>query len=297
MTVLNALSFDVEDWFQVENLKKVISPDEWNHCEIRVIQNTRKVLRILERCQTRATFFVLGWVAARCEGLVKEISGAGHEIASHGYAHDLVYNMNPEDFREDISKSKTILESITGSPVLGYRAPSFSITSRSLWAPDILRSVGFHYDSSVFPSSFHNRYGSGFNSSHPFRHANGLPEIPLSTFKILGANFPLAGGAYFRLLPYFCFRYLCRQLNNRHRKALVFYLHPWELDPHQPRVDVNPTYHIRHYYNLEVTQRRLEKLLKEFHFVPLVDFAKHYFPEIVHYNRKTLLDCEAITQK
>jgi polysaccharide deacetylase family protein (PEP-CTERM system associated) len=276
MTVLNALSFDVEDWFQVENLKEVISCDDWECCEPRVVENTRRVLRLLKRHQTRATFFILGWVAERCAGLVTEIANAGHEIASHGYGHELVYKLSPERFLDDVSRSRDILESITSKPVLGYRAPSFSITPKSLWALDTLKNAGFHYDSSVFPTSFHNRYGFNGTSSNPFRHDNGLLEIPLTTYRFCGANFPLAGGAYFRLFPYACFRHLCRRLNSQ-GKPIVFYLHPWELDPHQPRMSVRFNYRLRHYVNLDKTEKRLEKLLAEFKFVPLADFAESHF--------------------
>jgi polysaccharide deacetylase family protein (PEP-CTERM system associated) len=277
MSILNGISFDVEDWFQVENLKEVISCDEWECCDLRVIQNTRKILQILERHNTRATFFILGWVAERCPGLVKEIADAGHEIASHGYAHELVYNQTPDEFKKDLLQSKDILETITGNPVFGYRAPSFSITPDSIWALDILRDLGFSYDSSVFPTSFHNRYGFNGTSCNPFRHSNGLVEIPLSTYRFCGANFPLGGGGYFRLFPYACFRHLCRRLQAR-GKGIVFYLHPWELDPDQPRKNIRFNYRLRHYVNLQKTEKRLEKLLSEFSFVPLCELVEEYFP-------------------
>jgi len=277
MSTLNGISFDVEDWFQVENLKEVISYDDWQRCDLRVIQNTRKILHILYRHNTRATFFVLGWVAERCPELVEEITDAGHEIASHGYGHELVYNLTPEDFRKDLLQSKNILEAITGSPVSGYRAPSFSITPESSWAFGILKNLGFSYDSSIFPTSFHNRYGFDGTSCSPFRHSNGLIEIPLSIYRFCGANFPVGGGGYFRLFPYACFRRLCLRLQAR-RKAVVFYLHPWELDPEQPRMNVRFNYRLRHYINLEKTEIRLEKLLNEFSFVPLLELAREYFP-------------------
>jgi polysaccharide deacetylase family protein (PEP-CTERM system associated) len=277
MFALNGLSFDIEDWFQVENLKEVISCDEWNGCDLRVIQNTRRILSLLEKHQTRATFFVLGWIAEKCPLLVKEIAAGGHEVASHGYGHELIYKLTPDEFHQDIKRSKEILESIVAAPVLGYRAPSFSITPKSDWAIDVLKGIGFAYDSSIFPTSFHNRYGFNGISCLPFRFKNGLLEIPLSTYRLGKANFPLAGGGYFRLLPYVYFRHFFRRLN-RQGKPIVFYLHPWELDPGQPKMKIRFNYRLRHYVNLHKTEERLEKLLNEFRFVPLRDLVDHYFP-------------------
>lgn len=279
--LVNAISFDVEDWFQVENLKEAISFESWDGLELRVVENTRKILRLLERYQTHATFFVLGWIAERCPALVKEIAEGGHEIASHGYGHELIYKLTPDAFHADILHSKEILESITGRQVTGYRAPSFSITPESEWALDILKGLGFVYDSSIFPTSFHNRYGFNGASRFPFRFANGLVEMPLSTLRLCGANIPIAGGGYFRLFPYFCFRQLCRRLNNQER-AIIFYLHPWELDPGQPRIDIRLNYRLRHYINLKRTERRLDRLLGDFTFVPLSDVVGQYFPGTIH---------------
>ena len=277
MVVLNSLSFDIEDWFQVENLKEAISLDQWESCELRVVQNTRKILRLLTEHQTLATFFILGWVAERCPGLIEEIAGSGHEIASHGYGHELVYKLTPEAFYADVRLSKDILESITGSPVIGYRAPGFSITPKSRWAPEVVKHAGFRYDSSIFPTSFHNRYGFNGTCRLPFQFRNGLAEIPLSIYSFAGANFPLAGGGYFRLFPYSYFQLFFRRMNKQ-GKPIVFYLHPWELDPEQPRIKVRLNYRLRHYVNLEKTENRLEKLLKDFRFVPLKVLVDHYFP-------------------
>jgi polysaccharide deacetylase family protein (PEP-CTERM system associated) len=275
--VLNALSFDIEDWFQVENLKGVISCDEWECCELRVVQNTRKILRLLEQHETRATFFILGWIAEKCPSLVKQIDAEGHEVASHGYGHELIYKLTPEAFYNDLQRSIKILESITGKRVFGYRAPSFSVTPETEWAIDALKDAGFRYDSSIFPTSFHNRYGYNGISCLPFRFKNGLLEIPLSTYRLGKTHFPLAGGGYFRLFPYVYFRHFFRRLN-RQGKPIVFYLHPWELDPGQPKMKVRFNYRLRHYVNLEKTEKRLEKLLKEFRFVPLRDLIDQYFP-------------------
>lgn len=275
--VLNGLSFDIEDWFQVENLKEVISQNSWEFYDLRVVRNTRKILQLLNRHKTQATFFILGWIAERCPSLINEIAYEGHEIASHGYGHELIYKLTPDEFRRDIQRSKEVLESINRTPVLGYRAPSFSITPQSEWAIDVLKGLGFLYDSSIFPTSFHHRYGFNGISSLPFCFNNGLFEIPLSTYRFGKANFPLAGGGYFRLFPYVFFQYFFRRLNQQ-GKPIVFYLHPWELDPAQPKMKVRFHYRLRHYINLEKTERRLEKLLDEFHFVPLRDLVDHYLP-------------------
>ena len=275
--VLNGLSFDIEDWFQVENLKEAVSRNEWDSCDLRVVQNTRRILEILDRHQTRATFFVLGWVAEKCPALVKEIAGAGHEIASHGYGHELIYKLTPEEFHSDILRSKKSLESISGKSVCGYRAPSFSIVPETKWAFDILKDTGFLYDSSIFPTSFHNRYGFNGASSSPFRYDNGLVEIPLSTYSFCRVNFPVGGGGYFRLFPYFVFRNFLKKLNNQGKSA-VLYLHPWELDAHQPRMKIRFNYRLRHYINLEKTEWRLGKLLKEFKFVNLNEMVNRFFP-------------------
>jgi len=276
MVLLNGISFDIEDWFQVENLKEVISSEQWECCDLRVVQNTRRILRLLAEHRTHATFFILGWIAERCPSLVKEIASEGHEIASHGYGHELIYKQTPEEFHADLQRSKGFLESITGKPVRGYRAPSFSITPDSEWALDILKELNFAYDSSIFPTSFHNRYGFNGSASLPFQSKNGLFEIPLSTYRFCNTNFPLAGGGYFRLFPYSYFRYFYQRLNQQ-GKPIIFYLHPWELDPEQPRMNVRFNYRLRHYINLEKTETRLKRLLEDFRFVPLVDLVGNYF--------------------
>lgn len=276
--ILNGLSFDIEDWFQVENLKGAISADSWDRCDLRVVENTRRILAILHKNNTKATFFILGWIAERCAGLVEEIAAAGHEIASHGYGHELICKQDETDFARDLGRSKKIIEAISGRPVTGYRAPSFSITPETSWALDILRDLGFSYDSSLFPTSFHDRYGFAGASRFPFRHANGLVELPLSTVRCRHFNFPAAGGGYFRLFPYIFFRQLGRSVN-REGTPLIFYLHPWELDPGQPRMQIRRDYRFRHYVNLDRTAGRLERLLKDFPFEPLGDLAARCFPK------------------
>lgn len=276
----NAISFDIEDWFQVENLRGVVRKEDWDKYDLRVENNTRKILEILKKYEVKGTFFVLGWIAERCPSLVREIDAGGHEIASHGYGHDLIYNLTPEAFYNDIRRSKEVLEFITGKPVCGYRAPSFSITPESKWALEVLKSAGFLYDSSIFPTSFHNRYGFNGSSSSPFCFGNGLVEMPLSTYRFCGANFPVGGGGYFRLFPYSLTQVLLRGLTNS-GKAIIFYLHPWELDFHQPRMNIRLNYRFRHYINLKKTESRLEKMLKEFNFSPIKDLVSAYFPDQV----------------
>lgn len=278
METMHGISFDVEDWFQVENLKGAISADSWDRCDLRVVENTRRILRILARYDTKATFFILGWIAERCAALVEEIAAAGHEIASHGYGHELITRQDEVKFALDLKRSKKIIEAITCRPVQGYRAPSFSLTPETDWALNILRDQGFSYDSSVFPTSFHDRYGFKGASRFPFRYDNGLVELPLSTVKIWHCNFPAAGGGYFRLFPYFLFCRLCRCIVGE-GKRLVFYLHPWELDPDQPRIPIRRDYRFRHYVNLERTAGRLEMFLQDFRFGPLGCLAESLLQE------------------
>ncbi len=260
------LGIDVEDWFHVENLKGSVSRDSWSTRERRVEQNIDWLLQALERSDTQATFFILGWVAEEMPGLVRLIAAGGHEIASHGYSHELVYTMSREAFREDVLRSKRHLEDLTGAPVLGYRAPSFSITD---WATDVLADLGLAYDSSLF-SSNHDRYGK-LSSAQPgptFELPNGLLEIPLSYLPLAGRNVPWAGGGYFRLYPYPLFKAGARLIARR--GVYNFYLHPWEIDPGQPRVTGLPrSYRFRHYHNLGATKRRLEDLLASFPFEPV----------------------------
>lgn len=261
----NGLSFDIEDWFQVENLRSAIPRSDWERLPLRVETSTRKILELLRAADTKATFFFLGWVAERAPGLVREVAAAGHEIACHGYGHELVYRLTPASFREDVRRAKQLLEDLVGQPVVGYRAPSFSITPQSVWALDVLREEGFAYDSSVFPVSIHDRYGFAGSDTLPFRWPNGLLEIPLAVYKLRKFALPLAGGGYFRLFPYAYFRLFLRRLNASGRR-FTFYLHPWEFDPQQPRVKVPAWYRFRHYVNLSKTAGGLTRLLSDFAF-------------------------------
>ncbi len=266
--MMNGLSFDIEDWFQVENLRSAISRERWSEFPLRVEASTQRILSILAENQTKATFFFLGWVADRCPDLVRQVHKDGHEVACHGYGHELVYRLTPAELREDLRRSKRPLEDLIGAAVLGYRAPSFSITEQSLWATDVLMEEGFAYDSSVFPVSIHDRYGLRGASRRPFRWPSGLLEIPLAVYQLGPLALPVAGGGYFRLLPYLYFRALLGRLNSGDEQ-FTFYMHPWELDPDQPRVKVPWRYSFRHYVNLKSSGRNLGRLIRDFDFAPM----------------------------
>lgn len=270
--ITNALTIDVEEHFQVHAFEKVIKREEWERYPSRVVANTRRILHLLQKHNVAATFFVLGWVADRFPHLVREIADAGHEIATHGYWHELVYRQTPEEFAADLCDSLAAIGRATGDlSLLGYRAPAFSITDRSLWALDVLREHGIRYDSSIFPLSLHDRYGLPNASRFANRTACGLWEFPVSTLCLVGQNWPVAGGGYFRLFPLAVTRYAIRSLHREKQPAIV-YLHPWEFDPEQPRVPGAPLVsRFRHYINLARTECRLETLLGEFRFGPIRD--------------------------
>ncbi|NMT63805.1 XrtA system polysaccharide deacetylase [Marinobacter orientalis] len=269
----NALTIDVEDYFQVAALAEAVRREDWHSMEYRVEANTHRLLELLDSHNTRATFFTLGWVAEKSPQLVRDIQKAGHEVASHGYSHQLIYNQTPEVFREETRRSKQILEDITGEPITGYRAASYSITSQSRWALDILAEEGFVWDSSIFPVH-HDRYGMPGTPRWPHRlttdKGHELAEFPLSTLKFPGYTLPIAGGGYFRLFPYWFSRWGLGSIN-RQGQPFVFYLHPWEVDPDQPRLDVKWFSRFRHYNNLDVCEHRLDKLLGHFRFTAMGD--------------------------
>lgn len=272
MRGVNALSVDVEDYFQVAALAPSIPRDSWSTREARVERNTDLLLSLLAERDILATFFVLGWTAERHPALVKRIAAAGHEIASHGFSHKLIYTQSREEFRQETTRSKALLEDLTGQQIAGYRAASFSITRRSLWALDVLIDLGFRYDSSIFPIR-HDRYGIPGASPEPGRVAapsgRTLVEFPMSAASFWGVAIPVSGGGYFRLLPYWLTRAGLRQINEKHGRPYVFYLHPWEIDPAQPRVKVGPLSRLRHYTNLERCEGRLKQLLSDFSFAPM----------------------------
>ena len=270
--ILNAMTVDVEDYFHVAALAGAIDRARWNDMEYRAEASTRRLLRLFADSGIQGTSFVLGWVARRSPQLIREIHALGHEIASHGMSHKLVYNQTPEEFRAETLESKALLEDIIGAPVLGYRASTYSITHRSLWALDILAEAGFRYDSSIFPIR-HDLYGIPDAPVAPARiptpKGNTILEFPMSTAPMFGFKLPVSGGGYFRLLPYWLTRAGLRKLNDELSRPFIFYLHPWEVDPGQPRINVGWKSRLRHYTNLHRTDARLRRLIGEFDFAPV----------------------------
>ena len=268
----NAFTLDVEDYFQVAALAPSVPYDSWSQRESRVERNTGVILDLLAERNIRGTFFVLGWIALHYPQLVKRIAASGHEVASHGYSHQLIYRQTPEEFRAETVASKNLLEDLISAPVLGYRAASFSITRDSLWALDTLIDAGFQYDSSVFPIR-HDRYGIPGAPREPGSLAapsgRKIIEFPMSAASFLGVQVPVSGGGYFRLLPYWVTRSGLRQINRRHRRPFTFSLHPWEVDPGQPRIPASRLSRFRHYTNLHRCEQRLRQLLGEFSFAPM----------------------------
>ena len=270
--MINALTIDVEDYFHVTAFERQIKPDEWDTYPLRVEGNTLRILDMLDEFALRATFFVLGWVAERLPGLVREIHRRGHEIACHGYGHQLIYRLSPQEFRKDISKAKTILEDICGERVYGYRAPSYSITTESLWALDILVEEGFSYDSSIFPI-IHDIYGipGGKRFPHEITTNSGkIQEFPISTFplKVGGwqSRLPIAGGGYLRLIPAALVALAIQAINTKEKQPVIVYFHPWEIDPQQPRIKAGLKSCFRHYLNLERMELKIRHLLDNFRF-------------------------------
>lgn len=271
---LNALTIDVEDYFQVSAFEAHVERHQWDDFESRVVVNTHRLLRMLDQRDVRATFFILGWVAHRFPDLVRSIHRAGHEIGSHSYWHQLVYSLTPEEFAEDLRRSCAVLEDVMGERVRVYRAPSFSITKQSLWALDILAERGFACDSSVF-AVYHDRYG--IPDAHPWLHrldtARGrLWEFPPTVLRLGRMNIPVGGGGYFRLYPLQVTVRCLERINQRDGQPFMFYLHPWEVDPEQPRMKMaSPRSKFRHYVNLSTTVPKLEALLERFRFGRMCD--------------------------
>ena len=269
--IVNAMTVDVEDYFHVSVFDGVVPRDAWDGLESRVCANTERLLRIFDTAGVSATFFVLGWVAERFPSLVRAIAAQGHEIASHGHGHRLVYDLTRQAFRDDIRRSKDVLESAIGTPVFGYRAPSYSVTTRSLWALDVLIEEGFRYDASIFPI-YHDRYGIPDSPRHPYllQRTQPLLEATGSTVRFGPINLPIAGGGYFRILPYAWTRWGITRLNVGERAPALFSLHPWEIDPEQPRLQASLLGRFRHYRNLSKTEERLRALLDDFQFSTMV---------------------------
>ena len=273
----NCLSIDVEDYFQVNAFASHISQDQWISYPLRVDVNTRRILDLLDEFAITATFFMLGWVAEKLPMLAQEISRRGHEIACHGYGHELIYKIGADRFRADIRRSKKILEDQTGIQVQGYRAPSYSITRQSLWALDVLVEEGFSYDSSIFPI-MHDTYG--IRDARRFPHlietsSGPITEFPLTTYRCVfggrSMHLPIAGGGYLRLLPAEIIRRGIISINNHEHQPAVLYFHPWEIDPEQPRIKASMKSQFRHYLNLRRTEKKLRHLFANLRFSPMQD--------------------------
>ncbi|SRR5579885_418859 len=278
-TQANALTIDLEDYYHVSAFSDRVSPSQWKDNVSRVEDNTDRLLCLFEKHGWRATFFTLGWVAKEHPRVVRKVAAAGHEIACHSLLHRRVYEMSPAEFREDTLAAKRLLEDCCGLSVRGYRAPSFSICRDCTWAFDILAECGFSYDSSVFPVR-HPNYGVPDAPLNPFvvRTSSGtLVEFPMTTLAFGAARSPLAGGAYFRLLPYWFTRWGIRYLNDVEGRPACLYLHPWELDPQQPRLDGSLTARLRHYIGITGVQGKLNRLLTDFTFQPMGQLLEAQF--------------------
>ena len=260
----NALTIDVEDYFQVSAFAPYIRRDEWDARPCRVERNVDRILELLAEREVKATFFTLGWVAERYPQLVKRIVQGGHELASHGYGHERASDLDPAAFTDDVTRAKAILEDLGGLPVLGYRAPSFSIGRGNLWAFDVLARAGYRYSSSIYPIA-HDHYGMPESPRFAYRLPNDLLEVPVTTLRVGGRNLPSSGGGYFRLLPYAVSRWMIGRVNRADQEAAVFYFHPWEIDAGQPRIaGINAKTRFRHYVNIPRMEGRLQALLRDF---------------------------------
>jgi polysaccharide deacetylase family protein (PEP-CTERM system associated) len=276
--VLNAMTVDLEDWFHVSVFRNIIDYRDWEKQQSRIIPNFCRLLNLFDEYGVKITFFVLGWIAERYPEIVLAIKNNGHEIGSHSYSHRLVFEMSKKEFAEDLDRSITVLESITKEKVWYYRAPSYSITRDSLWALELLCERGIQYDSSLFPIK-HDLYGMTGIPRFPFRltlkNGRELVEFPPSTLRLWGGNIPIAGGGYLRLFPFWFIKNGIQKLNQK-GEPVIFYIHPWEFDPSQPRLDVDFFSRFRHYSNMEVSENRLRQLLSKFRFSSLGDAMKSY---------------------
>ena len=262
--ITNAFTCDVEDYFQVSALAPHFPRSGWDAVPCRVEANVDRILALLDEHDTEATFFTLGWIAERYPALVRRIVDEGHELASHGYGHQRASELSRAELGEDLRRAKSILEDIGGHEVLGYRAPSFSIGERNLWAFDVLVETGHRYSSSIYPIR-HDHYGMPDAPRFVHHAADGLIEIPITTLRLFNRNLPSSGGGYFRLLPYALSRWMLRQVNRVDGEAAVFYFHPWEIDTGQPRIDgIDARTRFRHYVNIHRMERRLRSLLRDF---------------------------------
>ncbi len=263
-TIRNALTIDVEDYFQVSALAPYIPRAQWEQRECRVERNVQRILALLAAQDVKATFFTLGWIGQRYPGLVREIVAAGHELASHGYGHERASDLDREAFREDVLRAKSVLEDVGGVAVKGYRAPSFSIGHGNLWALETLAHTGHRYSSSIYPIA-HDHYGMPDAPRFAHRTACGLLEVPVTTLRVAGRNLPASGGGWFRLLPYALTRAMIGRVNRAERESAIFYFHPWEIDPGQPRIaGIDARTRFRHYVNLAANEAKLQRLLADF---------------------------------
>ncbi|MFN0109562.1 MAG: XrtA system polysaccharide deacetylase [Blastocatellia bacterium] len=273
---INALTVDVEDYFHVEAFADVVQRDDWHNWESRVERNTNRLLELLASHKVHSTFFILGWVAKQAPQLARRIAEAGHEIACHSYHHQLIHTQTREEFRADLRRAKFLLEDLTGQEVIGYRAPTYSITKQTLWALDVLIEEGFRYDSSIFPI-LHDRYG--IPGAERFIHlirrqAGDILEFPPSSVRVAGVNIPMTGGGYFRFLPYPLFRWGLRHINQNENQPAIFMVHAWEVDPDQPLIAGTRLNIWRHRNNLKQTESRLHRLLNDFRFAPMRDLLR-----------------------
>lgn len=276
MTLVNGLTIDFEDWFCVNNLSASIKYEDWGKCELRIVNNTSRILDLLDKYEVNATFFVLGWLAERVPELIKKIEINGHEIASHGYSHISLNKLTKQEFETDLKKALKITREIIQNDILGYRSPSFSINNNTKWAFDVLLENGIKYDSSVFPLSFHPEYGYPGANTIIHNPIKGLLEIPLSVFDMLGLKIPFGGGGYFRLYPYFISNYLMEK-HNKQNIPFIFYLHPWEIDHEQPRINTTIFKKFRHYYNLKNTFKKFEKVIQMYKFTTIQKLIEERF--------------------
>ena len=263
--ITNAITIDVEDYFQVSAFENNIDRADWDSLEHRVVNNVERILALLDEHQVKATFFVLGWVAERYPELVKSIINNGHELASHGYGHQRVTQLTRDEFRDDLLRAKGILEDISGTAIQGYRAPSYSIGKSNIWALDVLAQTGHVYSSSIYPIQ-HDLYGFPQAPRFTFKESNtGMIEIPISTLKIMNRLFPAGGGGFFRFYPYSITRWAINHVNKLDKQPTIFYFHPWEIDPGQPRQhQASAKSRFRHYLNLSKTESRLHRLMQDF---------------------------------
>ena len=267
--MLNAITVDVEEYFHVEAFAGCIDPKSWGNFESRVERSVDIILRLLQNHGTRGTFFILGWIAERRPGLVRRIAEAGHEIGCHGFGHQRIHRQTQDQFRQDIQRARKVLTELAQNPVVCYRAPSFSITKTTLWALDVLAEEGFEIDSSIFPVR-HDLYGIPDGKRFPYLETTPggkrIFEFPPSTIRLVNNNWAVGGGGYLRLFPYQITRRAIQRLNNKEKQPAMVYFHPWEVDPAQPRISASPLSKFRHYVNLSKTEKKIERLLRDFHF-------------------------------